>query len=266
MFFGDKSRNTEENRITFVESLSYPVKIIADNLGAFLLLSGGVSLIISLVTFFGGRSFFCALHIGSFCYYSWYMAIISCLVNLYGMAFFINRWQMVICEKKSIWKVWGQKFFVKDMKAIGVILLYFLFWGIIFLCAIALKQRVVTENVSLELGYFVLFSGIIICCLLLLLNFVGFYHYLKGGKFFTFHETIGKSCDKLYTLVSVFFVYMLIFIFLLFRGEGVFREYLEYGVVVEFMSEFYLYFIFCMILAVFVGSFEYQERKLFSVK
>ena len=252
--------------ISFVENLSYPVSLIFNNFKAFFVLSGMVALIVSLVTFLGGRSFFCGLQIGAFCYHSGYMVVLSCLINLYGMAFFINRWQKVICEKKSVWATIRENCFAKDVKAIGVILLYFLLWGIVCGCAFALKQRVVTDNVGLELGYFVLFSGMIMFCLLLLLNFVGFYHFLQGGKFFTFHQTVGKSCDKLYTLVTVFFIYVLIFIFLLFRGEGFFREFLEYGVVVEYLGEFYLYFIFCTILAVFVGSFEYQEKKLFGAK
>jgi hypothetical protein len=254
------------NDITFVECLSYPVTSIVENFKAFFILSGVVSLVVSLVTFLSGRGFFCSLQIGSFCYHNGYMMIISCLINLYGMAFFINRWQMVVNQKKSALKALCEKSFTKDMKALGVLLLYFLFWGIISGCAVALKQRVVTENVSLELGYFVVFSGIIIFCLLLLLNFVGFYHYLHGGEFFTLHKTIGKSCDNLYTLVAVFFIYMLIFVFLLFRGEGFFRGYLGYGVIIEYLSEFYLYFIFCTILSVFVGSFEYQEKKLFTAE
>ena len=240
-----------------------PVTTIIAHFKAFLILSGFVSLVISLVTFLGGRSFFCALQIGGFCSNNGYSAILSCLVNIYGMAFFVNRWQMIVCQKKSASDAIREKCFAKDIKAAGVFLLYLSLWSIIAGCAFVLKQRVATENVVLELGYFVVFSGIIIFCLLLLLNFVGFYHYLQGGKFFTLHKTIGRSFDNLYTFVTVFFVYMLIFIFFVFRGEGWFREYLEYGIAIEYLGEFYLYFVFCIILAVFVGAFEYQEKKLF---
>lgn len=262
----DKSRNSQDD-ITFAENLSYPIMSIVSNIKAFFVLSGLVSLCISLVTFFGGRGFFCNFfQTGSFCYYSPVMMILSCLVNFYGMAFFVNRWQRIISHKKSVTDAIKEKCFAKDMKALGVLLLYLGLWGVIAWCAVMLRQRVATKDVVWELGYFILFSGIIIFCLFLLLNFVGFYHYLQGGKFFTLHETIGRSWDNLYTLVTVFFVYMLIFVFLAFRGEGLVSAYLEYSVVIEYLGDFYFYFIICAILAVFVGSFEYQEKKLFGVK
>ena len=266
-FFDVFSKNKSgDNEITFAESLSYPMTLIFSHFKAFLILAGVVSLFVSLVTFASGRSFFCGLQIGSFCSNSGYAAILSLIVNLYGMAFFVNRWQKIACENMGIRKAISDKCLAKDMKAVGVILFYFFLWGVVFGCAFLLKQRSVTDDVSVELGFFMIVSGIIIVCLLLLLNFVGFYRYLQGGKFFTFHRTVGKSLDKFYTFISVFFIYMIIFVFFIFRGEGLFREYISYGILVEYLGEFYLYFIFCTILAVFVGSFEYQQKKLFADK
>ena len=126
----DRDRK-DENSITFVESLAYPVTAIIKNFKAFLTLSVIVSLCISLVTFLGGRGFFCSLQIGSFCYNSGYMIILSCLVNLYGMAFFINRWQMIISQKKSVSEAIKEKCFAKDMKALGVFLFYLVLWCVI---------------------------------------------------------------------------------------------------------------------------------------
>lgn len=259
-----KTRNSDVNKITFSDNLAYPIKMIFSHFKAFIVLAGIFSLVISMVTFFGGRSFLCGFQVGSFCKATVFSSVLSIIVNLYGMAFLINRWSLVINDNRNIKEVLLNKCFIKDLKAVGVVLLYFGIWCLLGWCFYILRRRVATSDWVFELGFFVLFSSIIIFCLLLLLNFVGFYHYLQGGKFFSLNKTIGKVYDNLYILILVFFIYMLIFIYFVYRGEAMFRQYIQYGLGVEYGSEFYLYFIFSMIITVFVSSFHYQEKKLFN--
>lgn len=258
-----KSENSDVDKIRFMDSLAYPITMILSHFKAFLALAGIFSLVVSLVTFFCGRGFLCGFQVGSFCKATVFSSVLSVLVNLSGMAFLINRWTMVINEKKSIKDILLAKCFAKDVKAVGVILLYFILWCGIGYCFYFLKQRIVTPNWLFELGFFVIFSSVIVFCLILLLNFVGFYHYLQGGTFFSLRKTIGQSYNNLYTLILVFFIYMLIFIYFIYRGEMLFRQYAQYGISFEYGSEFYLYFIFSVIITVFVSSFHYQEKKLF---
>lgn len=265
MIFLDLFRNNEskEKGIRFTDNLSYPLMKIVSKFKDFFALACIVSFAMSLVSFICGRGFFCGLQIGFFCSATIFSSIVSLLFSLYGAAFFVNRWELVAHKDETVWSALKKKCFTKDLKAVGVILLYFVLWGGVGICSYALKLRQPMNNWVLELGVFVLFSAIIIFCLLLLLNFAGFYHYLQGGKFFTLHKTIGKIIDSIYAVASVFFIYMLIFVFFIFRGEAFLIKFLQQGLIVEYLGEFYLYFVFCTIFAVFVCSFNYQEQKLF---
>lgn len=265
MFF--MKENGEKSKFSFIEGLTYPLVTVNNNIMNFFAITCFFSLVTTIICFFLGRSFLCGIllsadmDIGVFCSLNNFNVILSMLINLIGVSFYINRIGF-ISEKqdKRYWflKKIGWK---KELKAFFIVCLYLLLWGIIGGMGYILKFRMPTPDWKFELSLFVVYSLFIILACFFLLGFVGFVHYLRGGRFFEIKKVFWPVFDEIFKLIFWFFIYFLIFAFLF---ASVFRYFVAHmNVWNVFLSEFCIYFILYFMVAIIYFSFEYQEKALF---
>lgn len=264
----------DENRIIipFLEGLSFPASEISMHLKDFVFLAGGLSFLTTLIILCLGRSIFCGFDVsgtisGLFCTRSLVNILASTIVSLLSVAFFVNRWQAIVFDKKSFSEAIKTKCLKKDFKAFGVVLLYLVLWLVLCIGCIALENRKAVPDWHVELVVFVGFSLFIVLALFLLLNFVAFYNYLQGGRFFAINKTFWPVFDNIYKPITWFFIYFLIFayffriVFATFMMENSLPLWLNI-----FASDFFCYFLIYMVTAVIQLSLAYQAKFLFKTE
>ncbi len=259
-------KKTEEKTISLIEGLFYPLVVLNKNLKSFLLLSLFVSFIVSLTTVLVGRSFFCGLDIKDiYCTQNFLTVLISGGVAFLGIAFFYNRWQIIISENKTFREVIKERRFKKDLKTLCVVFIYILTWAVLGFCVFLLARRKPVEDWKMELLFFFCVSLVIMAAIFLLLNFVVFQHFLSGGSFFAIHKTFWAIFDGIYKPIVWFLSYLLVFAYLLHISLAFFETDKVLPVWFSaFANEFLLYFNFCFLTSVIASSLFYQEKVLFS--
>jgi len=265
------SAENDENKVVipFFEGLSFPATEVSMHLKEFIFLAGGLSFLMTIVILCLGRSLFCGFDVngaieGLFCSRSLINLFLSACISLFSVAVFINRWQEIVFDNKSFSDVIKLRCFKKDFKALGVVLLYLALWLILCAACMFLEARKVVADWQTELLVFVGFSLVIVFVLFLLLNFVVFYNYLQGGRFFALNKTFWPIFDNIYKPIIWFFIYFLIFIyffkvvFVSFMVGSTFPFWLNI-----FACDFFCYFLIYMMTAIVQLSLAYQAKFLF---
>lgn len=255
------------SRFSFVKGLTYPLMTINDNIINFLVLTCFFSFVSFFICFLIGRSFMCGIilsaeiDLGVFCSNNNFLVFVSIIVNLLLMGFYLNRLPL-ITEKHEKKQWFLQKLgWKKELKALTLVCLYLLFWGMACGFGAILKYRQPTPDWRIELSFFVVCSLVIILALLALLFFSGFLNYLHGGHLREMKKIFWPIFDEIFKPIFGFLIYMLIFIFLFANTFKYFVASLNvYSVIV---SEFCFYFLVYLMAAVIYFSYEYQEKELF---
>lgn len=268
------STKNDENKIVipFFEGLSFPASEISMHLKEFFGLAGGLSFLTTIIILCLGRSIFCGFDIngpisGLFCTHSITSVFVSSVVSLFSIAFFINRWHAIVFDKKSLLEAVKIKCLKKDFKAFGLVLLYLLLWLILCVAFMVLENRKANADWHVELGVFIGFSLLIVLAMFLLLNFVVFYNYLQGGRFFAVNKTFWPVFDNIYKPILWFFIYFLIFIYLF---RIVFVSFMVGNSLPlwlnVFASDFCSYFLIYTVTAIIQLSLAYQAKFLFKAE
>lgn len=259
-------QKTKENFVSLIDGLLYPLIAIDKNLKSFFLLDCFVSFVVSLTTVLVGRSFFCSLDVGGvYCAENLLALFVSGCVSFWGIAFFYNRWQVIISEKKNFFEAIKEKHLKKDLKTLIVVFIYVLAWVALGLGVFLLEKRRPVEDWRMELLFFVCVSLVMIAAIFILLNFVVFQHFLNGGSFFAIRRTFWVVFDNVYKPIVWFFIYFLIFWFLCHVSRGFFETKKVLPMWLSaFVNEFFLYFNFCFLTSIIASSLFYQEKVLFS--
>ena len=268
------SKNDDENKVVipFFEGLSFPVTELSMHLKEFVCLAGFLSFLTTIIILCLGRSIFCGFDThgeikGLFCSQSLISLLASTVVSLFSVAYFINRWHAIVFDKKSFSEAIKLKCLKKDFKALGVILLYIVLWLALFAACLFLEKRRAVADWQAELLVFIGFSLVIVLALFLLLNFVVFYNYLQGGRFFAINKTFWPVFDNIYKPIISFFIYFLIFVyffkvvFVSFMTENTLPLWLNI-----FASDFFCYFLIYMVAAIVEVSLAYQAKFLFKAE
>ena len=262
MFFTNESN--EKSKFSFIKGLTYPVMIINDHIGMFLLLTCFFCFIASLVSFLLGRLFLCGFadaDIGVSCSINILNIIVSVFVNLLLISFYLTRISVLTGKhEKKNWflQSFGWK---KELKSLFLLGCYLLFWGIVICLGGILVYRHPTSDWVVELGFFVACSLGIVFALVLLINFSCFLNFLHGGHLSVIKKSFWFVFDEIFKIFFWFFIYMIIFVFL-------FNDTIRYfianmNMLNMVMAEFCFYFLLFLMIAIVYFSYEYQEKVLF---
>ncbi len=259
----------DENKanFSFIKGLVYPLMTTSDNMKNFLMLTCFFSLITTVISLSLGRAFMCGLEysfdaeVGVFCSFSVFNQVLSVLVNLVCISLYVNRVGMIKeKQEKNFWFLQRQGV-KKELKSFFVVCLFLLFWGIICGLGYLLKIRQPVADWKIEISIFAIASLGMIVFIFLLLDFVVFVHWLKGGRFFEIKKVFWPVFDELFKLMTWFFIYLFIFSFLFL---SVFRFFVrDLSFLGVFGNEFCIYFVLYFMVAMMYFSFEYQEKTLF---
>lgn len=264
--FKDRS-DGEKDKFSFVRGLTYPLMTINENLFNFLVLIAFFSLVSSSVGFLIGRSFMCGflistgIDVGVFCSENNFIIAFSIMINVLLISLYLSRIPL-IGEKyeKKLWFL--QKLgWKKEIKSLGMVGLYLLFWGIVCFFGAVLKLRQPTPDWGIELAFFIVCSLGIILALIALLLFSGVLNCLHGGSLSDIKKVFWIAFDEIFKLIFWFLIYLLIFVFLFADAFKYFVGNLSLFSVVA--SEFCFYLLLYLMIAVIYFSYEYQEKRLF---
>lgn len=264
------SQEQNMKSISFKEGLFFPYRTISKHWRDFVLLTAMFSLIMSVIILLTGQSFFCSVssEIGAyiFCSATWWNVLIHYVSVFVFLAFFVNRWQAIFAENKTFEEVIKMRARRKDGKALLVVFIFFLLWGIIGAGGVYLHIRHPNPNWLVELSFFIPISLVIVFAAVLLFNFVIFQHFLQGGSFFALNKTFWPVLDNIYKYMVWFLVNVVLFSYLL---QSAFRIISLGGLFLwgrVFVVEFFVYFLMYTVAALFVASLYYQEKIFFDKK
>ena len=264
------SQEQNLKKISFKEGLFFPYRAISKHWRNFILLTAMFSFIMSVIILLTGQNFFCSVssevETYIFCSAAWWNILIHYVSVFVLFAFFVNRWQAIFVENKTFEEVIKMKASRKDGKALLVVFLFFLLWGIIGVGAVYLNIRRPNSNWLVELSFFIPISLVIIFSAVLLFNFVIFQHFLQGGSFFALNKTFWPVLDNIYKYIVWFLVNVVLFLYLF---QLVFHAISLGGLFLWgriFIVEFFAYFLMYTVAALFVASLEYQEKIFFDKK
>ncbi|MBO5284525.1 MAG: hypothetical protein J6B00_01470 [Alphaproteobacteria bacterium] len=263
--FEQKTEDEKSIKIPFVEGLTYPVTEICKYFKDFLLLTGFVSLICSIVTLLAGRSFFCGVLNESFCSSSMFSFVLSSGVMFLGFGFYVSRWMCIAFKGMSFKQAIREKCFKQDLKALLFVFLYCSLWAVVCFGVYFLNMRHPFSDWRKELAVFIGVSAIIIFVMVLLINFVIFFRFLQQKSVMVLKQTFWPIFDNIFKLAAWFLIYFLIFFSLLKVVFSYFISsvYLPIWVKVAGM-EFFLDFIIFTAVAFFVLHFNYLSKCLFT--
>ena len=117
--FEQKTEDEKGISIPFAVGLAHPVMEIRKHFRDFLLLTGLVSFICSVVSLIVGHSFFCGVLNESFCSTGVVSFAVSSLVMLWGLGFYVSRWTGIVFEGFDFVQAIKCQCFKRDLKAMG---------------------------------------------------------------------------------------------------------------------------------------------------
>lgn len=265
MFFEQKTEDEESIKIPFVAGLTYPIIEIRKNFKDFLLLTGLISFICSVVSLITGHSFFCGVLNESFCSTSVISFVISSLVMLWGLGFYVSRWMCIAFEGEHFYHAIKKNCFKQDFRAIFLVLLYFSLWAVVCFGIYFLNMRQPVSDWRIELAIFIGVSAVIIFVVILLINFVMFFRFLQHKSFMVLKQTFWPIFDNIFKLAAWFLIYFLIFFSLLRVVFFYFVSNIYLPIWIKVVGmEFFLDFIIFTVVAFFVLHFNYLSTCLFA--
>lgn len=258
-------------KIPLLESLAFPLTTIGQHIKEYLFLISVFSFFTAIIFLAAGRSFFCfssasiEVQNALFCSQSIWSELISFFAIILGGGFFINRWQMIAFENKQIRDCFHARMVKKDIKAVCLNFFFVCLWVVIVVGLYMLITRIPSDDWHKELLFFIGISFFIVLAAFLILNFVGFYHFLNGGNLFALKKTFWPIMDNIYVPFFWSTVYFLVFVFLFqmilryFIAQSNFLPVIVNAFVLEFLVAAVVYFFVSIIQSFLV----FQERKLF---
>lgn len=251
----------------FVRGLMFPFETIKEHLSDFLYLTGGISLVTTLIMLLFGRSFLCNIAGNAeelYCSYNAFSFSVSSVVLLLGAGFYFSRWQLISFGGKSGREAVRCLCFKRDFQAVLFVLLYLALWAVVGGCLYFLNVRKPVDVWQQELLFFVGMSLLILASLFILINFVIFIRLLQGKKWLVINQTFWPVFDNIYKVIVWFIFYMFFFVFICriifvaLIGGGWFPLWVR-NIIGEFGLNFVLYTIVCF----FVSSLNYQAQCIF---
>ncbi len=212
MFFN--STNKDNKNFSFYKGLNFSFNEIGSNFknftklaGVFAVLNSFIILLASIITLIvnnrdDGGNLVVDITIAS----------VSLFFILVLIGIYCQRWYLLSIGQVSFNEVIKYRDKNKDIKSILFIFGFVVLYSIIGFCFYELKSRVftATSNLNREVVFFVFHSFIILFSLFLLMNFVVYYKFLNGEKWFVFEKTFLLIFDNIYKLSAWFIVYLLI--------------------------------------------------------
>lgn len=265
MFFDKK--NKEKSVLPFLEGLAFPLEKIFSNFREFAMLICSASLVTTAFCYWLMLSFSCEKYAGDvpICSYSPYRMVVFLLLILFLEAAVYSRWQSIFSENMKFLDTFKKEFFFKDLKAMLILFLYFIFWCGVIGGLFWLDIRKPVADWHMEALFFVGVSSIIIISILFLFNFAVFQHFFKGGKFFAINKTFIPIFDNIYKPFTWFLIYFLVIVILLKQVFAyVFYNSNISGDFATVLKSFCFSAIFYIIVALLSGSLFYQEKQLFA--
>ncbi len=252
--------------IPFFEGLASPFKTIKLHFNSFCILTSFFALITTIISDILGRSIFCGLEQDTslYCSTSPFNAIASIIFLLIGFSLYLNRWDLITKYNTPIKETLKQFYIRRDIKAFLIIFINIILWTIIVISAYLLNTRQATPNFYLELGYFALFSSLILISIILLFNNVIFIRLLDEKKCNVLNKTLWPIFDNLYKFMLWFIIYFILFIQI---TRYIFLNVMTISTIpfiYSFICEFILYFIIYSIPAFWIIILRYQEKYLLS--
>lgn len=263
--FEQKTEDEKGISIPYAVGLAHPVMEIRKHFRDFLLLTGLVSFICSVVSLIVGHSFFCGVLNESFCSTGVVSFAVSSLVMLWGLGFYVSRWTGIVFEGFDFVQAIKCQCFKRDLKAMFLVFLYFSLWAVVFWGVYFLNMRQPVSDWREELAVFIGVSAVIIFAVILLMNFVIFFRLLQYKSIMVLKQTFWPIFDNIFKLSSWFLIYFLIFFSLLRVVFFYFVSNTYLPIWIKLIGmEFFLDFIIFTIAAFFVLHFNYLSARLFA--
>ena len=262
----DTNDKNKDVVFSFFGGIKYTANSIFKNCNEFVVLSTFLCLFVSMLNFLSGSPIGCIYgeyYTVSYCSSNFIVQFLKLIVFILAFSVFISRWQMIAFQKKQLKDVLSKQFMKQDIKALALILFYFLAFIGISLVAYYLSARVVMDNVAFEVVlYFSLTMIALVFVGLVMISFLWI-------RFFDEKEWlvyVGKSLwivfDNIYKLFMWFFVFVLFVLV-----EVKFIYYMAYlamdGYLLSIVGEFCSVFILCIMVAIIQGLLNYQNQEIF---
>ena len=265
MFLQDKD-DDKTIKLSFRENLAYPLQAIAGRFKDFMLLICLFSLIVSVISFCLGRSFFCVTagdsETGFFCSQNVIAVLFSVLVSFLGLIGYVSRIRTMFVENKKFEEVIKIFDWKQEARSAFVVFAYLFFWLLVCGGWAWLMMRKPVTDWRIELSCFVVVSMFILIGIYMLLNFVVFERFLNKKTLGGFRKIFWIMFDNIYKPIACFFIYLLIFAYLYLVVSSYLMTSVNFikALAAEFSITFVLYF---MVAVIFLSLY-YQERVLFS--
>ena len=263
-----EQKNIANSRVVFpfFKGIMFPIEELIHHFRSFLCLAGIVALCYSLITFMLEQNYLCFVtkeKAGIFCLDSSSLVILVLL--LWGMllAYFINRWYLIIKCGVSVRKALFVTCWKKDFKTFGFIVAYLGLWLLIGIVIYVLRQRVATPNWMVELLYFTIGAIIVLVSVVLLLNSVLFVRFLQGKDWLVLKQTLLPVFDNVYKIVAYFLFYLLLFVYLLYFKIFFITRMLLPLWIGTLLGNMLTFIVVCALMVCFVASLEFQEKQIF---
>lgn len=262
------TQNQNNKLLPFWEGLIYPFAFVHNNSSSFFMLTSFFALLNTICTFALGRSALCSTTSPAseyiFCSNSIFPAIFSIVLFLLFASFYINRLIIISQNNTSIKELITNFYPKSDIKSIIITFLTTIIIAIFLASLYFLTTRKATPNFYLELGYFILFSSLIILSISYLLGAVLLYRYLINKTLHTTTKIFWPIIDNLYKYL-LWFLFAFLFFSWILKSISTYLISLPStsSVIPYIISEFLLSFTTLSIFAYWILQLQYQEKKLY---
>lgn len=260
-------KESNKTIIRFFDGLLYPFTFINNNLPSFMKLTSIFALLYTFFIFILGRSIACSTlsdissHI--YCSNSLIHAIISIILFFILVSLYLNRLTM-LKKNTSIKELITQINIKSDLKMLAFVLITIINIILLFGSIYLLSTRKATPNFYFELGYFILFSSLIIINTIYLLTTTLSYRYMTGKPLLKLSNIFWPIVDNIYKYLLWFLFSFLFFSWILKTISGYVLSIPTTATLIPFIiGEFLLSFTTLTIFAYWILQIQYQEKCFF---
>lgn len=254
-------KTENQTTLSFWQGLFYPLNIIKSNIIIFnqitICFAFLILFITSILSSFNCNSNYIS---STYCIIPPLLTIISALLLI---SIYLNRVLKITTSNISLKDTLTQKITSIDLKIFAIIFFNILSFVGIFLSLQFLINRNATPNFILELGYFILFSFIIIILTLYLLNNHLTHSFIKNQKLPHIGKIFWYTLDNLYKFLLWFFISFTMFSLPLIKVIYLISNYTQTNnQIALFLSKFALSYIVLFIFSYWFLQLQYQEKHL----
>ena len=188
--------------------------------------------------------------------------LIKFLFGIFAYSIFISRWQMFAYQNKPMNEVLVKRFTKQDLKALGLILFYFISFSIISIITYYLSARVVMNNAAFEAMLYISLSSIVIVFIVLLMLAFLWVRFFDGKEWLCFGKSLMVVFDSLYKIFGWFFIYLILMLLctkLIYLLAYISLDGMFYSIIAEFCLNYSV----CLLIVGIQGLMNYQSKVVF---